>query len=264
MIRETHLNSARERTRSEQEAVREKIDAYDQFISQVQDLSPESERSSQRASVVSAAGTQSAGAVTRTETGCARVRSAFRDTVRPHSVDDLDSDEPLLETIRSELSESIAVALAPATESRLTSTLRDTILAASQTRRAEAQAMEAAVGREIKQLETAAETIKPILEWLVDADETPLTELGFDELQARHSTLDTYREHCTQLLTDRQAFLDQSTNHGGQAGITHRTLIEYLYHDLPVSHPVLSTNVRVETLCADSQRRIREHLTRRI
>ncbi|MCG1003212.1 MULTISPECIES: hypothetical protein [Halobacterium] len=264
MLGETHLRDARERARSERSAVQEKLAAYDQFISRVRELSPETDPAGQRARALSAGGAQSSGPATGTNTGCAGVRSAFRDTVRPYSVDDLNGDESLLETIRSELSDTIAVALAPATETGLTNSLQDAVVAASRSRRVEARAMETAVDREVEQLETATATVESILEWLVSADETPLTELGFDELQARHATLDAHREDCGQLLADRQAFLDRSTNHAARAGMTHRTLTSYLYHDLPVDYPVLSTGVRVETLCADSQRTIRSHLTRRV
>jgi len=264
MPSDTHLDAARELARAEQESVSGKLDAYDQFVSQIQDLPLESSHPGQRAPALSAGGAQSSGSAASTKTGCASVRAAFRDTIRPYSVEDLDDDEPLLETIRSELSDSIAVALAPTTDAGFTSSLRDAIVAAVESRRIEAHAMQAGLDAELDELTAASETLEPILTWLFDADETPLTALDFDELRARHAKLGAHRERCAHLLADRQAFLHQSTKHAGQAGMRHRTLVQYLYADLPVVFPVLAAGVHVETLCADAQRAVRDHLTRRV
>ncbi|MFD1600592.1 hypothetical protein ACFSBX_16760 [Halobellus rarus] len=179
-------------------------------------------------------------------------------------MEDLDEDEPLLETIRSELSDSIAIAVAPTTEAELTTDLRDAIVTEAQSRYVELQTMSAALAREIDQLEAALSTVTPILEWLVDANETPPTKLDFDALQARHATLETHRDSCETLLTDRQAFLHQTTSRAAKAGITHHTLIEYLYQDFPVDHPVLSTGIRLDDLCAESQQTVRSHLIQRV
>jgi len=263
MTIETHLDSARERARSERDAVQKKESAYKQFISRVQDLSPESIQRGQHTAAFTGGGTQISEAPIQTETNCSTVRTAFQDTVCPHSVDDRD-DEPLLETIRAELSDSIAMAVAPTTETRLTRDLQEAIVAEAQTRRVELQTMNTALAREIDQLEIALSTVTPILEWLVDANETALTKLGFDALQARHSTLETHRESCETLLRDRQAFLHQTTSRAAKAGITHQTLVEYLYRDFPVDHPVLSTGVRLDGLCAEGQQTVRSHLVRRV
>lgn len=263
MPSDTHLDAARDLARAERESVRGKLDAYDQFVARVQDLPLESSHPGQRAPALPAGGAQSSGSAASTETGCASVRAAFRDTVRPYSVEDID-DEPLLETIRSELSDSIAVALAPTTDTGFTSSLRDAIVTAVESRGVEAHAMQAGLDAELDELAAASETLEPVLTWLYDADETPLTDLDFDQLRARHAKLAAHRERCAQLLADRQAFLHQSTKHAGQAGMRHRSLVRYLYADLPVVFPVLAAGVRVETLCADAQRAVREHLTCRV
>mgnify|MGYP000203418355 FL=1 len=263
MPSDTHLDAARDLARSEQESVRAKLDAYDEFVARVQDLPVESRSPGQRAAALPAGGAHASGASAGPESACASVRAAFRDTVRPYSVEDLDDDEPLLATIRSELSESIAVALAPTTDAGFTTSLRDAIVAATDSRRAEARAMQAGLADERDQLASASTALDPILTWLVDADETPLTDLGFEDLRARHATLDDHRRRCRRLLADRQVFLDESTKHAGRAGMRHQTLVRYLYADLPVSFPVLSAGVHVEALCADAQRAVRDNLIRR-
>jgi DNA-binding protein H-NS len=170
----------------------------------------------------------------------------------------------LLETIRSELSDPIAMAVAPTTEAKFTAELRDIIVTEAQSRRVELQTMEAALTQEIEQLETALTTTDPIMEWLVDADEISLVDLEFDELQARHATLETYRDSCEKLLTNRQEFLQQTTSRAAEAKITHYMLVEYLYEKLPVDYPVLSAGVRLDELCAESQQAVRDHLVRRV
>ncbi|OYR50821.1 hypothetical protein [Halorubrum sp. Ea8] len=53
---------------------------------------------------------------------CREVRRAFHETARPHSLADVDDAdaESLLETVRSEFTESVAVALAPTTDASST------------------------------------------------------------------------------------------------------------------------------------------------
>ncbi|MGB9965715.1 DUF7260 family protein [Halobacterium hubeiense] len=264
MPTDRHLDDARDLARSEREAVTAKFEAYDQFTARVQNLSIDATHASQSAPALATGGAQTAKTTANADTGCASVRAAFRDTIRPYSVADLDDDEPLLETIRSELSDSIAVAVAPTTDASFTESLRDAIIAATQSRRLEARAMQTGLDAELDHLHDAADTLDQILDWLLDADETPLTDLDFDDLRARHETLATHRERCTRLLADRQRFLDKSPKIDGQEGMSHRTLVRYLYYDLPVAFPVLSAGVHVETLCADSQLAIRDHLTRRV
>jgi hypothetical protein len=60
---------------------------------------------------------------TYTEQARTRVRAereAFDETIRPHSVADVDETEPLLGTIRGEFRDALPVALAPATAASFT------------------------------------------------------------------------------------------------------------------------------------------------
>ncbi|MFC7057900.1 DUF7260 family protein [Halovenus salina] len=200
MSLETHLDSARERVRSERDAVQKKQTAYKRFITRVKNLSPGSIQSGSQVTALASGGTQLLDQSVQTETDCAAVRTAFRETIRPHSVDDLDDEEPLLQTIRAELSESLAIAVAPTTETRLTVDLQEAIVTEAQSQRVDLQAMEAALNRERDQLATAADTLTPIIEWLIDVNETPLLDVGFEGLADRHSTLESHRDSCEQLL----------------------------------------------------------------
>jgi len=124
--------------------------------------------------------------------------------------------------------------------------------------------MSAALARERQSLGNAEEGIRAI----IDGAEAPgsgyLHRCGFDELRERHDRLEAYRARCDRLARERQAVLASATSYGASAGMDHRTLVGYLYEDLPTGHPVLTAIVRVYAGCDGSQRALRDHLTRRV
>lgn len=155
------------------------------------------------------------------------------------------------------------MALAPTTDSALTGELQSAVITRCRTRRHELRAIDAALGHEIEHLDGAVEAVTSVTDWLVDTNETPLTDLGFDALRTRHEALATHRERCEEVAVERQAFLRRTTSWNAQAGVSHRRLVERLYRAFPVDFPVLATVVRLEDVCADCQRIVRDHLTRR-
>lgn len=263
MVVDTYIEQARTRARSEQEAIAEMRDACEAFIRRVQKQQPEKTPSS-------AAGLTTAGGVTHLSAdgsstdGCRTVRTAFAETIRPHSVADIDQTESLLETIREEFTDAIAVALAPTTEASFTPELKRMILTQAQSRRAEATALWKALEREETHLDDPSDAVDDIVAWIVDANETPLTDLGFDALQRRHETLASHRDYCEEVARDRQEFLQKTTNNGVDAGVRHKSLMPYLYQDFPVGHPVLATVTTLDETCQECQRTVRDHLIRRV
>jgi hypothetical protein len=263
MVVDTYIEQARTRARSEQEAIAEMRDVYEAFIRRVQKQQPEKTPSS-------AAGLTTAGGVTHLSAdgsgtdGCRTVRTAFAETIRPHSVADIDQTESLLETIREEFTDAIAVALTPTTEALFTPELKQMVLAEARSQQSEATALRKALEREEAHLEDASDAVDDIIAWIGDANETPLTDLGFDALQKRHETLTDHRDRCENVARARQAFLQKTTNNGVDAGVRHRSLIPYLYQDFPVNHPVLATVTTLDETCQECQRAVRDHLVRRV
>lgn len=257
---DTYVQRARRHVRSEREAASAKREAFDAFVDEVRDVATASANASSAG--VTTAGVQRRG-TSANESRCRAVRTAFAETVRPHSVDDLDGDESLLETIRAEFTEPIAVALAPTTAAAFTDDLRERVVAEARARRTETAAFERALDREADQLDEAAETVDEVVGWLVDADETPLTDLGFDALARRHERLAARRARCEEVAERRQAFLEATTSNGAEAGVRHRQLLAYLYDDFAVDHPVLATVADLDATCMECQRAVRDHLTRR-
>jgi len=256
----THIDRARARVRTEQDAVARKHEAFETFADRIAALSTDPTPSATPGI------TATAGPHPPRESGgtdrCRTVRTAFAETIRPHSVADADDSEPLLATIRTEFTDAIAVALAPTTDASFTAELKGAIVAETRVRRAEAEVLERALDHERTRLDDAADAVDRITAWIADADETPLLDLGFDALRARHETLSTHRDRCQELAETRQAFLRDTTG-GTQVEIGHRKLVPYLYDDFPVDHPVLSTAARLDAACAACQRNVRDHLVRR-
>jgi hypothetical protein len=253
----TFIDRARNRVENEQEAVSAKRDAFEQFQDRVSSLptAPAASAGGMTATV----GTQLQNGRTGDDQ-CRAVRTAFAETIQPHSCD---GDESLLETIRNEFTDQIAVALASTTETGFSSELKGAILGETENRRTEIRAMSRALDTETAHLDTAGETVEEITGWFTEKNEVPLTELGFDTLQQRHETLADHRQRCDELAQNRQTLLDGTTSQSLDAGIRHRQLASYLYQEFPVDNPVMATAVRLDELCASAQRTVRDHLVRR-
>ena len=263
MVVETYVDRARERATAEREAVDAKHEAFGAFADRVETL-PTEQSSAPGATATTATTAARFHAEVSTDDGCRAVRRAFAETVRPHSAADEDGDEPLLATVREEFTDAIAVALAPTTGTALSGGLERSLVAEADARRTETAATSRALDRERSQLEDAAAAVDGITAWIADADETPLTDLGFEALSRRHRTLAGHRERCEELAHKRQRFLRGTTSRNAEAGVRHRNLVGYLYRDFPVDHPVLATAARLDAACAECQRAVRDHLVRRV
>jgi len=260
MALETHIDAARQRVETEREHIVGERRAYEQFRSEVAAVGTTTPGGSggHAGGVLSVADGGDPGA-----TNCRRLREAFAETVRPYSVEDVGGDESVLETVREELGDGIALALAPSTDHGVTPQVKQAIAARTVERIAELQAMTAALDREESSLATAAEEVATVTDWLVEADETPLPSLEFEELRARHETLESYREGCEELLAERQSLLHSSPAADGHVTMRQITVARFLYSDFPVEFPVLSTATRLLDVLTDCQRAVRDHLVRR-
>ena len=268
MTLETHIDQAQTRVSEERTHVAGKRRAFEAFGRRVREIPTTGADASPGAG--GGAGELFTAAQTTTTTGtssaggsCQDVCEAFAETVHPYSATDIDADG-LAETMRSELDDDLAVALAPNTGGQLAATTKQAVLTKVTERGKELAVMRSALEIEEESLQSAAATTERVTDWLVEANETPLTELGFEALRARHETLAAHRQRCDELARDRQAVLDRTTSNEGAAGINHRTLVSFLYEEFPVEYPVLATVARLDEVCADCQRVVRDHLVRRV
>lgn len=267
MTVETHIQQALTRVRAEQEQVVEKRDVFETFAGRVEDIpaeSPHPQGSGSGATTGDTLTTRARATTTATDR-CRAVREAFAETVRPQSVENVDASESLLATVAAELTDDIAGALAPAASTRpFHPVVKQRILTETTARTRECAVLGKALDREYEALQDANTDVVAVLDWLVEADETPLTALGFEALRERHDTLAAHRDRCERVAHERQALLNKKTCRGTQVGLTHRSLVRYLYADFPVDYPMLATVVRLDRACAACQRAVRAHLVRRV
>ena len=218
MSSHTRIHDALTRVQTEQDSVDAKRDAIDRFINRVEDCSPVPNPAT------ATGATAAVGPVSQRSQGttdqCGVVRQAFVETIQPHSLDDVDHQESLHEPILTELSESIAVALAPTTKATFSPELKQVVLTKSHVRRAAAENLRRALGREASELVDARDIVDDITEWIATADETPLTQLGFEELRARHETLARYRSQCVEIAGHRHELLNGATSPKPSASVT--------------------------------------------
>ncbi|WP_396613620.1 hypothetical protein ACH9L7_16940 (plasmid) [Haloferax sp. S1W] len=195
---------------------------------------------------------------------CRRICNAFSETIRPLSIADVASDEPLLTTIREELGEEIALALAPASGTTYSPELRAAVLEAAATRRDELKTMQRALRTERKSVEAALSDTEAIVE-----DEDPdadahLLYYSFEELRSYHGRLTRARTRCDRVSRERQRDIHGIAACSSAARVSHGDLISYLYSDVETNYPVLSAIVDLDRAYAARQRAVRDHLTRRV
>ncbi|ELZ84763.1 hypothetical protein C453_12131 [Haloferax elongans ATCC BAA-1513] len=267
---ERHTRQALDRVHSERERILEKQAAYDEFERRIRGLSPGTPNQRAAMSQTTGASGLAGCAVSQASTNrsrgdqCQRVREAFAQTVRPCSLDDVRTQESLLKTIREELGEDLAIALAPESASRFTPETKRAVLEATAERCGELTVMERALEREERSLEQTDDAVTDAVDWLSRVDETPLSTLGFDELQTRHAELSERRTRCDTLARERQSTLAETSNSGVSVAIQQRALTEYLYAESAVEHPALATIVSLDSVLAACQRGVRDHLVRRV
>lgn len=264
----THVHDALDRVQREQEHVSEKLSAVGRFADRAREVPAGSPRKQTGTARATAGGGPSPAAITTQNDSstdrCRQVCEAFAETVGAVRSAGSEESASLSAALRDELGDDVALALAPGTGSGFTPDVKRAVLAAATRRRTELRAMEQALATEADSLHTAAAELDEVTDWLAQTDETPLLELGFEALRERHETLAHHRTRFERLVGDRQQVLNGTTSHEAAAGVSHRALVASLYDGFPTDYPVLATVARLDGVCDDCQRAVRDHLTRRV
>jgi hypothetical protein len=262
----TRLDAAAERVAEERRAVVAERDALDGFLERVDEVASSNARPLADGGVrTGATGASTVLGVGPGDEGpdeLGEIREAFVDLVVPTVPDHVEDDSPAA-VLRDELGPEVAGALAG--EGPLTPPIRAGLRESVAERRRELDATEVVLDRERDRLTAVRETVGDAVDWLHAADETPLSELGFDELRERHERLADIRDECDALVADRQAFLCGTTGRDG-CRVSHDPFFAYLYGATAtpdVDFPVLATLADLAALVGDCQRTVRGHLTRR-
>ncbi|WP_267164000.1 DUF7260 family protein [Halovenus salina] len=259
----TPVQRALGRVEDEREHVRKLRDGFDGFEREVRQLSPVSPRSHRQSGGVAAGGAVTAQSLAgrASRDHCGRIRELFADHVQALV---RVGDESLLETVRGELGDRVALALAPTTDTSFTEPIKSQLLSATAQRQTKLDAMERALGAEADSLRRTVEATPAIEDCLDPADRRPLLSLGFAELRERHEALLSCERRLEQLVESRQQHLQAATGADATVGLTHHSLTDYLYDMLPTTYPALSTHTELLEFCREQQRAVRDHLTRRV
>lgn len=262
MTIELRTPEAIERADAERERVERKVEAFEAFADRVSDVSPDGGRNAGASGAPGAVGPNATGANalavgTTTGGGTEAVREAFRETVLPHAEADA-----MQAALADELSPDLAAALSPAVGG-FSAGLRDRLRSRAEKRRAECRLLADGIAAERDRLREFADELETVTGWLAEADETPLLQLGFEELRARHDRLAEFRETCDDLAERRQASLGE-TRRDGLTGIRERELRDHLYADFEADNPVLADLAELDAALAECQRSVRRHLCARV
>jgi len=268
----THAHHALRRVVNESEHVSEKIDAYERFRSGVSEVET---WSGSVGSGFSSGGGDDAGsrvgggllsALTSADgsDGCDRVLELFEGTVRPYSVEDVDDGEPVRATAAEALGEEVAYSLSPETEGAFPEGVNGAVVTSTADRQSELRAMEKALAREEECVRRSLNFVEEAVasDALNGREEPELLGLRFDELRRTYRELSELQEGLERGIDLRQETLHETTNHGAAAGVEHRELVTYLYQDFPSEYPVLSTLTRLNELCGERKRVLRDHISR--
>lgn len=254
--------TAVERAAAERDRIREKVEAFGEFRERVADVSVGGDSEggpSARSSGATPSGSALAvrSSSTSAADGAATVREAFRETVLPYA--DADS---MQEAMADELSPELTAALSPAAGG-VTRGLQRQLVSRADERRRECRLLADGIEGERERVRDVAAELDRITDWLAEADQTPLLQLGFEELRARHDRLSSFRETCDSLAAERQAAV-RSTRSDGLTGIREAELVDHLYAEFADDHPVLADLAELDAVLADCQRAVRDHLCARV
>lgn len=267
---ELRTHAAIERAEAERDRIEEKVAAFETFGQRVREVSADAgeragvsanPRLGQSTGSTLAAGTTSARSAPRTggatASGAETVREAFAETVLPHA----DADT-LAEAMADELSAELAAALSPAAGG-FAPGLKGQLVSRVEARQEECGLLADAIGTERDRLRVVADELDDVIDWLAEADRTPLLQLGFEELRERHDRLAEFRETCDRIAAGRQSAV-RGTQSDGLTGIRKSELLDHLYADFGDDHPVLADLARLDAALADCQRAVRDHLCARV
>lgn len=257
----TRVSDALEAAREERRRVRAKRSAFGEFERTLEEIPARRATGAGHGDVPSPLSVQARGEPTASVNRCRQVRKAFVGMIRPRLGDGVSN--PLSGAIEAELGTEIALALDPRTDAGFAPRVKEVLLTAAADRQIELSAIERALGTELRSLQVARDEIEAVTGWIADADETPLSELGFETLRARHETLSTHQKRCGDVLRNRQAVL-KGRSCEGEVVLSHRGLVKHLYARFPAEYPVVATSARLIEVCEECQRTVRAHLVRRV
>ena len=229
-------------------------DAFSEFGRRVADI---------EAAETSAAVQTTGGLVTTTRTitddRLDRVQDAYRETVMGVGHYDEDYGEPLAENLAAEFGDGVAVAVVDGNE--FTPQLKAALMQSAQEATRQRASFISTLESEAESLAEAASILEGVEEERASLAEAPMPSRSYEELVGDWHRLGQLRDRCGRLVSDRQRRLRElSAALPPGSGELH----EYLYDELPVSHPVLADAAALSESVAELRGRVLKSVTRRV
>lgn len=229
-------------------------DAFDEFAKRVSDIEV-----AETSTAVPASGGLMAATTTVTDDRLDRVAGAYQDTVMDVEHFDADYGEPMAENLAAEFGDGIAVAVLEG--GQFTSQLKAALLRSSREASRQRGAFLSTLEAEAESLADASTVLSEVdaeRESLADA---PLTTRSYEALVDDWRRLGELSERCGELAAERQERLRGLSSSMPPGGAD---LHEYLYEELPVSHPVLADAASLSAAVEDLRGQVLQSLTRRV
>jgi len=173
---QTEIDDALERVHEEREHVTGKMKAYRRFRRAIEETEFRKQRTSKGRSSALTLESHSTDA-------CEQVVRAFAETVRPHSFEDMDEAETVLETVSEELGAEMAVAHSPKTDAVPP---KDAVVSSASERILELELFADTLENEEASLREARAVVEDVTGSILENDDGEVYALRFDELRQRH------------------------------------------------------------------------------
>lgn len=191
--------------------------------------------------------------------GLRQVREAYERTVMAMDHYEEEYDEPLARHMGEEFGEEVAAAVESG--GQLTPPLKQALLQRAREAASERERLMASLDREGEALSAAADELGALTDVIDDADDRPLTDRTFRQLQDEWNRLGEVESRVSRLLARRQEEL------GARAVAGRRregpTLNGYLYAALDTDFPILTDGATLVGRVKDARSRVLTALTRR-
>lgn len=233
----SHVPAALGAVRAEQENVRAEREGYVEFAEEVRSLSTAGQ--SAVGTTAQAINTAPGNRVLET------VRETYRETVMSTPDYDREYGESFEEHVATEFGDDVAALVVDG--NHLNGPLKRLLVRQARESARRRDLLGEALTVEERSLENASSSLEPVAEFLSGLDRTDISALSLSELVALDADLRTHRDRCRRVLEARQREIH--TVNRRLKGETKTLTQEYLYRDLPVNFPVLSTTLEfVESL----------------
>ncbi len=227
-----HVPAAIRAVESEKEHVEAERETFAEFAEEIQTLST--------------ANRSMIGATTQTVNSTPgnhvlkRVREQYRETVMSTADFDAEYGESFRQHVAAEFGDDMAAILADG--HHLNGPVKRLVVQQAKQSAKQRELLLEGLTIEERSLEEADRTLEPTRRFLRDTHRTDLFEQSLPELIALDEELQAHRERCHRLVQKRQT--DVHTVNRRMQGESKTLTQEYLYADLDVNFPVLSTTLQ--------------------